>query len=183
MNSKLILPVVVLALAAACGRDNVTRAGQKEYEVVQEGSASGVTATILGPGETLPPVTGTNADTTTAFGLDPNAAMPPQGTTGTFAGTTPAPYTPPAYTPPAPRAEPPAQRTEPQQTQRMDTERDERPVQPPTQTEPKPEPDPDLESTAPTTTGEATPIPAPQTEKEPKEGEDPPPTTTDTRGQ
>lgn len=162
MKSKLMFPIVVLALATACGRDSANRTAQKDYEVVQEGSANGVTSTIQGPGETLPPVTGTNADTTTAFGIDPNAIST---STGTFAGTLPPAYTP-AYTPPAPRPEPAAPRPEPPPHPR--------PVTPPSPT-PKAEPPP------PTMTDTAS-APEPEPEEE-EEDEAPPPTTTDTRGQ
>ena len=62
-NLKLFLSMSALLLAAACGgNDGVARADQQNYEIVQEGSANGVTSTIQGPGETLPPLTGTNAD-------------------------------------------------------------------------------------------------------------------------
>ena len=80
MNSKsIILAVLVLATAACGGRNSARNAAQQQqYETVQEGSAVGVTSTIHGPGETLPPITDTNADTTTDFALDPNALPPAQ---------------------------------------------------------------------------------------------------------
>jgi hypothetical protein len=76
MKNKLIYPIVAVVFAAACGGDgeSARKGAGREYEMVQEGSASGVTSTIAGPGETLPPITGTNADTTTAFTIDPNVA-------------------------------------------------------------------------------------------------------------
>lgn len=91
MKNKLIYPVVLMVVfAVACGGDEGRKsASQAAYETVQEGSASGVTSTIHGPGETLPPITGTNADTTTAFTLDPNAVPPAGGTPATIAGTLP----------------------------------------------------------------------------------------------
>src|SRR5687768_17962579 len=99
MKNKLIYPLVVV-MVAACGGDGdqTARQNQGEYETVQEGSASGVTSTISGPGETLPPITGTNADTTTAFALNPTG-LPPATTAqqaGTMAGTMPAPAPYPA---------------------------------------------------------------------------------------
>jgi hypothetical protein len=80
MKSKLIYPMVLVLFATACGGRNGARgtAAQQQYETVQEGSAAGVTSTIHGPGETLPPITGTNADTTTDFALNPGAVPPPQ---------------------------------------------------------------------------------------------------------
>jgi len=96
MTNKLSLSLIVslstVGMLAACGGgSHGTAADQKQYETVQEGSAAGVTATIHGPGETLPPITGTNADTTTAFALNPNVAagQPPQPS-GTMASAMPA---------------------------------------------------------------------------------------------
>jgi hypothetical protein len=76
MKTKLIYPMVVVLFAAACGGGSDARgtAAQQQYETVQEGSAAGVTSTISGPGETLPPMTGTNVDSTNAFALNPGAA-------------------------------------------------------------------------------------------------------------
>ena len=95
MTNKLIYPIVVVVFAAACGgdgEDGKAVAGQ-QYETVQEGSAAGVTSSIAGPGETLPPITNTNADTTSAFALNPNAVpMAPQS--GAVAGTMPPPSQP-----------------------------------------------------------------------------------------
>jgi hypothetical protein len=118
MKSRLIYPIVVVVFAAACGgdgEDSKAVAGQ-QYETVQEGSAAGVTSSIAGPGETLPPITNTNADTTSAFALNPNVApMSPQPS-GTVAGTMPPPSQPvysggsPAYIPPARTASPAPQR-------------------------------------------------------------------------
>ncbi len=98
MAMRKVLPL--LLLIAACNRESGTLTrDQKEYETVQEGSALGVTSTVVVPGEVLPPLTGTNADTTTAFTL-PTTLIPPTDTQqpGTLAGTLPAP--PPAYVPP-----------------------------------------------------------------------------------
>lgn len=91
-------PGIVIFLAAAmalagCG-EKFRREKQIETEVVSESSTSGVTSTIVAPGEAAPPLagtaplTGTNADTTTAFTiLDSN--VPPSSTAGpgTLAGT------------------------------------------------------------------------------------------------
>jgi hypothetical protein len=86
MKNRLIYPMVLVLFAGACGGRGGAQgaAAGQQYETVQEGSAAGVTSTIHGPGETLPPITGTNADTTTDFALNPN--VPPAGA--------------PAYTPP-----------------------------------------------------------------------------------
>jgi hypothetical protein len=120
MKTKLIYPMVVVVFAAACGGDgdSAGRTGQRQYESVQEGSAAGVTSTINGPGETLPPITNTNADTTTSFAFDPNAvpAGSPQQQPATMAGTlpptggsspsyypSPSPSPRPAYSSPSPQ--------------------------------------------------------------------------------
>jgi hypothetical protein len=185
MKTKLICSLLILTLAAACGRSSAGRDQQQQYETVSEGSASGVTSTIHGPGETLPPITGTNADHTTAFAFDPNAppstssTMPSTMTTntqplGTMAGTMPPPVTrttPPPVT--APRPQPVPQEPPPQQP---------RPVTPqptpppPTDTQP-PQPPP------PTDTTETEPPEPPPTdtgEQEPEPEPPPPPTNTDT---
>ena len=66
---------VALLVAAAC-RDKTSnlQREQQQYNVVQEGSANGVTGTLAAPGEAVPQttytgMTATNADTTTAFTL------------------------------------------------------------------------------------------------------------------
>src|SRR5687768_17770450 len=100
MKSKLIFSLILVLIIAACGgRKGARGAAQQQYETVQEGSASGVTSTIHGPGETLPPITGTNADTTTAFTLNPGA-LPPS--TATQVGTLPPPAAYPTGTTPPP---------------------------------------------------------------------------------
>lgn len=95
-------PRIVVFLAAAialagCG-DRFRREKQIETEIVSESSVSGVTSTIVAPGEKPPPLagvaplTGTNADTTTAFtildsGVSTTAIVDP----GSLAGTMPLP--------------------------------------------------------------------------------------------
>jgi hypothetical protein len=90
MKTTLILLLATLALPGC--RDNTKLSGeQKTYEVVEEGAASGVAGTI---GEAAVPLTGTNADTTTAFQLPMTAttASTDPGA-GALAGTIPDPYT------------------------------------------------------------------------------------------
>jgi len=86
-----IAPFAAVVILAACSRssDKVQR-GQQQYQVVQEGSASGVTSTITNPGDTPVPVTNTNVDTTGNLTLqNPN----PMGNGGaapvTVSGTLP----------------------------------------------------------------------------------------------
>ncbi len=92
-TSGILAAACVLAMACR-GNGNLTRKNQ-QYDVVQEGSANGVTSTINAPGETAPPVdntpitgTGPNADTTTAFTLPTATEGAPTGP-GNLAGTLP----------------------------------------------------------------------------------------------
>lgn len=98
-----------ILLASGCGRSNSNlRRDQKNYEVVEEGQASGVSSTISAPGEVEAPVlpmTGTNADTTTAFTLPNTSTTTPTAPPGTIAGTFPSTTPPP---PPRPRPAAPA---------------------------------------------------------------------------
>jgi len=160
MKTKLIYPMVLVVFAGACGgRDGARSAAQKQYETVQEGSAAGVTSTIHGPGEMVPPITGTNADTTTAFTLDPNmvAAAPPPQQPAHPAGTLPPPMMSGSAAPiaqPQPQARPVQQ--QPRQPQPI--------TQPQQQAEPQPEPQPQPQpttDTATTTTTTTTPPPQP----------------------
>lgn len=201
MKKTLIFPLVLAGVSViACGGDGARRSGdQKTYETVQEGSAAGVTSTIQGPGESLPPITGTNADTTTAFTINPNAvpppgaAMPPPGS-GSLAGTLPAYSSPSPYPAPmtsssqpspprAPAATPrPPVSTQPAQPQPQPVE--EAPATETTTTtsqEPPPAPPP-ATTTTPPQTKPPEPAPPAEPEEEPEEPP-PPPTTTDTRGQ
>lgn len=101
-----ILAVTGLFLLAACRGDRAPREQQPNYQTVEEGQASGVTSTIHGPGETVPPMTGTNADTTSAFTINPALASAPATPPGTLAGSLPnQPYGGsgiPGYVPPPP---------------------------------------------------------------------------------
>lgn len=90
MKNKLKFLALSTLIVAACARDGVRKAAQEpQYDVVQEGAASGVTSTIHGPGETLPPMTSTNADTTSSFTLDPTLAAGGPNGPATIAGTLP----------------------------------------------------------------------------------------------
>ena len=168
MTDKLITALIIAGLLTGCSR-GVTRANQKDYEVVEEGSASGVTSTIAGPGETLPPITNTNADTTTAFNLDTNAvpAGPASTQPGTIAGTLP-----PAYTPA------PITQTQPPIVIRR---------QPPPQAQPQPVPEPTTAPPTQTDTAEEPEEPEPATDTAtttqpppPEKKEEAPPTDTST---
>jgi hypothetical protein len=99
---------VILVLLSACHSDDTATGGKAaQYDVVAEGAASGVTATINGAGEQTPPVmTNTAADTTTSLATF-QSGLPQVGTTPTttdpYASTLPAPtatYVPPPQTTP-----------------------------------------------------------------------------------
>lgn len=184
---SLVLSLAALGLLAACGGGESSAANQQAYETVQEGSVAGVTSTIQGPGETLPPITNTNADTTTAFTLDPNAVPPVSPQTAGLPPATASGAAPSYDSAPAPTYRPPSSQParEPQPAPRAATqtprEPEREPVTPPQtstatpqprepQPEPEPAPEPEPEEPAPpTTTNEEPPPP-------------PPPTQTDTEG-
>src|SRR5437764_6676733 len=108
MTRRMASFLLFAALVSGCGRSQPAQRKDQNYQVVQEGQASGVTSTINGPGEATPPMTNTGVDTTTNLTLLDNPA--PLGTQGTsnVAGTLPqatttapaAPRTAPTSTPP-----------------------------------------------------------------------------------
>src|SRR2546421_180620 len=81
--------LICAALAAGCHGSGTVKRADQNYQVVQEGQASGVTSTINAPGETVPPVTDTGVDTTTNFTLDNPAPLGTSTQPGTVAGTLP----------------------------------------------------------------------------------------------
>ena len=156
-------------LILGCGRDGLQRE-KKNYEVIEEGSAAGVTSTLHGPGETPPPapLTGTNADTTTAFALG-TTVTDTTSTAGTLAGTLPPPMTsgsgiPYGQTPvpPTRRPTPPPRSSEPETPS---------PTEPPV-TETAAEPQPETATTPPPTT-ETTPPPTTETKEPERKDEEP----------
>ncbi|HEV7768921.1 MAG TPA: hypothetical protein VGQ76_28260 [Thermoanaerobaculia bacterium] len=167
MKSKLILPAVLLFTTAACGgRDGARSATQQQYETVQEGSAAGVTANIGGPGETLPPITGTDMDTTTALALNPNI-LPPGTPAPAPTSTYPPPMTSAAMpTQPAPVPRPVAPAPQP-------VTQSPSPVQPPPPV--KAEPAEPVTDTTATTTAPAEEPPPPPAEENSEQAEEPPP--------
>src|SRR5437016_5409985 len=110
MIRKLAIAVLVCAWLVSCHRQSNLKRDQQNYEVVQEGSASGAVSTINAPGETPPPVTSTSIDTTTNFtlpGAQTQTTTAPQGSLGS---TLPPPggyvEMPAAPTPPVPGQRP-----------------------------------------------------------------------------
>jgi hypothetical protein len=77
------------ALVLGCGRSQTAKRTEQNYQVVEEGQASGVTSTINAPGETPPPLTDTAVDTTTNFTLPDNPAPLGSQPPATIAGTLP----------------------------------------------------------------------------------------------
>jgi hypothetical protein len=115
MIRKIPTLAALALLVFGCSRSGKMQRDQKQYEVVQEGSASGVTSTINAPGETKPPLTDTNVDTTTAFTIPTNPNPMGNETAGTvMSGSAPAsaPVAPtsttwiPASRPPRPHGVP-----------------------------------------------------------------------------
>jgi hypothetical protein len=196
-HMKTTLKVLILAavLAAGCrrGAGQVQRQ-QQNYDVVQEGQTSAATSTITAPGEVPPPLTNTNADTTSNFTLDPTATAGTQAP-GTIAGTMTSmppsgmrglPGAPVAPPPPRPAPRQPRVVTTTQTDDRVvvtntappqtDTTASIAPIdttstQPPPDTRKPKKEKPKEEPPPATTTDEQAPPPQP-----------PPPTTTDTRG-
>jgi hypothetical protein len=72
MTQKIATLAAISFLVFGCSRSAKVQRNQQDYQTVQEGSASGVTSTINAPGETAPPLTNTNVDTTTNFTLPTN---------------------------------------------------------------------------------------------------------------
>jgi hypothetical protein len=120
---RVLLMAAVLAALACHGSDNKAVRKDQQYDVVQEGDASGASSTINAPGEAPPvagaPLTGTGADTTTNFNSTPGMMSSAGAPAGTLAGT-PRPMTSSSIvtpTSPLPRripapATPPKQRPE-----------------------------------------------------------------------
>lgn len=190
MNRRIATVLFAVATLVACHRKNDVKHGQQQnYDIVQEGSASGASSTINAPGETLPPATNTSIDTTTSFtlsGAQTATSTAPLGSIGSTLppadGSVSMPSAPPSAAP-QPRAPRPVQQTvRPQQQEPYSapsvatpppatttTAEQTQPTRPPESEEPPPTDTTSTTSTASTTTTETAPPP-------------PPPTTTDTRG-
>lgn len=153
MTRQTAILLICAALAAGCHRTQTARRGNENYQVVEEGQASGVTSTINAPGETPPPLTDTAFDTTTNFTLPDNPA--PLGTLppNTVAGTLPT-YTPPPR--PRPVAPPPMSsgtvQAQPQQPPPTDTAVTDEVLPPTDTTASQPPPAEEKTDTATTTT-------------------------------
>ncbi|HEX7680046.1 MAG TPA: hypothetical protein VF713_18090 [Thermoanaerobaculia bacterium] len=162
MIPKILTLAAFALLVFACSRSGKMQRDQKQYDVVPEGSASGVTSTINGPGETPPPVTDTNADTTTNFTIPANPNPLGNDTAGTaMTGSTTTPITTTVPRPLHQRLYPPLPRPE----------------------ELRPEPATDTAVTdTETTSTTTTTTTAPSTKKKSDEDQPSPPPPTDTTG-
>jgi outer membrane biosynthesis protein TonB len=135
-----VLAIALASMLSACrNRDGSLSRRTQEYEVITEGSASGVTSTLTAPGESptplvaaQPPLTDTNADTTTAFQILDSTVTTGSEQPGSLADTLPQERTLPRVSRPAPRpsSEPSSEPVTPS-------------VAPPTRSEPEPQPDPE----------------------------------------
>ncbi|HVS30152.1 MAG TPA: hypothetical protein VMS98_01740 [Thermoanaerobaculia bacterium] len=116
------LTLATVALAGCGGGGTDLQRDQTQYEVVQEGSTAAGPAD-LGPTAMPAAMTGTNADTTSAFTLSDTAALSTTAPPGTIAETFPvtpvyrgdAPRTPRRDPPPVTPTPPPTPRAEPEQ--------------------------------------------------------------------
>jgi hypothetical protein len=180
------LLVAVCLVAAACrdGADGIGRKGGN-YEVIEEGSAAGVTSTLHSPGEVInpptqsvPDMTGTSLDTTTAFTiLDPAIGTAQPAGSDTLAGTLPPvidPNTGAVRSAPRPATSRPvtgSPRPSTQTPQAIEPRPEPVPVEEPDSNEPaveEPPPSPEQE-----------PDPTPANDDEPSEGDPTPPGSTD----
>ena len=171
MTRRIVTFLLFAALASACGRSQSAQRKDQNYQVVQEGQASGVTSTINGPGETTPPMTNTGVDTTTNLTLLDNPA--PLGTQGTsnIAGTLPTTTTPApaAAAPSVPRMTPtttlpPMTSATPSAPMTTDTVPASQPKPRPRKTAPPPQTDTTATQAPPPTDTTATQPPPPPTD-------------------
>jgi hypothetical protein len=174
MTRRIVPFLLFAALASACGRSQSAQRKDQNYQVVQEGQASGVTSTINAPGETTPPMTNTGVDTTTNLTLLDNPA--PLGTQGTsnIAGTLPTTTTPApaAAAPSVPRMTPTT--TLPPMTSATPSA----PMTTDTMPASQPKPRPRKTTPPPQTDTTATQAPPPPTDTTATQAPPPPPTDT-----
>ncbi|HEU5163493.1 MAG TPA: hypothetical protein VFV54_10135 [Thermoanaerobaculia bacterium] len=181
LRSVFLLSLVLVA--AACGRKDDLQHRVRNYDVVEEGSASGVTTSLGGEQPGSVPLTATDVDTTTDLTLLPgtgDTAITDMAAPGSLAETLEIdPAAPPRSAPPGeyrPSSPAPARRDpSPQPSSEPAPSRPARET-PPTETAapapapPAEEPEAPPTSTTPTTTA-----------TQPEEPPPPPPTTTSTQ--
>ena len=177
MRSLMVLAILSVSLVSCRSEAEGAARRSAEFEVVGEGSASGVTSTIGGTGTAVESATlsTTNVDTTTAFSVlnDPNVfattttattlggQLPPVDGTAVYRRAPPrsAPASNPIRierTSPAPSAPAPVERTEQRPAEREETEQQE-----PAETEQPAEAEPEESQPAPAEPAEEEAPPAP----------------------
>jgi hypothetical protein len=195
MTQKIVTLACTAFLVFGCSRSGKVQRSQQQYQTVQEGSASGVTSTINAPGETAPPLTNTNVDTTTNFTLPTNPNPLGNDTAGgSMASGMPATTSYPSGTPGMPASRP---RTSPRAPVVTDTIGSTTPAMPTQRTSPAPrEQRPQTDTAATDTMSTMPPSDTAMTDtsstdtkkkddgkkKDSDQPPPPPPTTTDTRG-
>jgi len=182
MKTHLAIALSIATAAIGCHRGSSSmQREQKNYDVVQEGQASGVTSTISAPGETPPPMTNTSADTTSNFTIAPNVdtsgtapAMPPPMTSAV------PPLQQPRRIPVPPQPQPHHELQPPTATDTMETTSTLPPVDTTTATTstnpPPPKKNKDKQQ------DQQQPPPDQQQQPPDQQQAPPPPTQTDTRG-
>jgi hypothetical protein len=80
MKNTLNIALVAALVSMGCHSKESLNREKENYQVVQEGAATGTTTAVGSVGQT-PPITGTNADTTTAFTIAANGVPQQAGTT------------------------------------------------------------------------------------------------------
>jgi hypothetical protein len=182
-TTQILLVAAVFTLASCRDSSNLSKQ-QQQYDVVQEGVAGSGSNAALTAGGTVPPMTGTAADTTTDFQL-PVATGTATPQPGTIAGTLPPPnigtnVTPGYQPPPQPGYTPAA--AQPQRTASTDRSQ---PAPVRRDPAPAPRPEPTLSggftsgssrppvTTTTTTQAPQPPAEAPEEAAEPEEAEEP----------
>lgn len=79
MKNTLNIALVAALVSMGCHSKESLNREKENYQVVQEGAATGTTTAVGSVGQT-PPITGTNADTTTAFTIAANGVPQQAGT-------------------------------------------------------------------------------------------------------
>jgi hypothetical protein len=191
MTQKIATLACTALLVFGCSRSGKVQRNQQQYQTVQEGSASGVTSTINAPGETAPPLTNTNVDTTTNLTLPINPNPLGNATTGgSMASAMPPTTSYPAGTPGMPPAARP--RTSPRAPVVTDTIGSTTPAMPREHTQPRERQQTDtaatdtMSTTPPTDTAMTDTSSTDTKKKDDGKNKDsdppPPPPPTDTRG-
>jgi hypothetical protein len=188
MKNNLATLLIAGVCVVGCGRAKDMNRKQQSYDVVQEGSATGVTSTINAPGETTPPattapmttsMTTTNVDTTTMTNFGAPNVGAGHGTLSATDGNVAYPATVAAptirRTVNGPAATATGADTPPARLRRHDPS-----IQPGPPQEATPAPESDTTASPATDTTQTEPPPAkkPPADERPKDSDSPPSTDT-----